>query len=626
MHCPSCHAENEDAVDTCFTCGAVLRASPATIKRGSVIASRYEVLSPLGRGGMGMVFKAHDRVLDEVVAVKTLRSDAAGQPEIARRFRSETRLARKVRHKNVCAIHGYGEEAGLRYIAMEFIEGVDLRRVLREKGRLPPKEAFDTVISVAQGLQAIHKAGVIHRDLKTANIMIDRHGVVRVMDFGVAKQSGAETTSAGAVIGTPEYMSPEQGRGQPVDFRCDIYALGVVIYEVFTGVVPFRGDTPIAIILKHLNDPPPLEGLVASGVPAPVVPILARALAKDPADRYQAPHDLLEALEEARFECYPQEAPAPRRIRGTAAPPPRIEGCVVVDDEPRLTPVPAAPATSLTPVEATLAERETAAMVSTPPEVGPRGARILAARPARVALATIVVAAVVVPLALYLRPRAPVETFHGSTAAESSAPQGVAAPPASLLPAPQAPAPAASLHAPPLATVPTRAASTPPRSTPRVPPIMPSAAPDDGRGPKGRDAAERAVDDAPPRAIEPQAEPAVSPVPAPPRATPAPPLVRRGELVEPGPGVQPPVLVSMPPPDYPMLARRMGREGRVLVRVLVDETGKVLDAAVVHSDRSNVAFDAAALESARKGVFKAPLKYGMPVRMWYEIPVDFRLK
>jgi TonB family protein len=625
MQCPSCHAENEDAVDTCFTCGAVLRVSPATIKRGSVIASRYEVLSPLGRGGMGMVFKAHDRVLDEVVAVKTLRSDAAGQPEIARRFRSETRLARKVRHKNVCAIHGYGEEAGLRYIAMEFIEGVDLRRVLGEKGRLPPREAFDTVIAVAQGLQAIHRAGVIHRDLKTANIMIDRHGVVRVMDFGVAKQSGAETTSAGAVIGTPEYMSPEQGRGQPVDFRCDIYALGVMIYEVFTGVVPFRGDTPIAIILKHLNDPPPLEGLVASGVPAPVVPILARALAKDPADRYQATHDLLEALEEARFECYPQEAPPPaRRVRGPA-PPPRIEGSVVADDEPRLTPIPVATATSLTPVEATLAERETAAMPSTPSDARPRGARILVTRSAAVALVTIVVASVAVLLALHRRAPAPVEALPGSSPAASGTPQGVATPPASSLPPPQAPPPAADVPAPPLATAPPRAASAPPRPMPRVPPITPST-PDDGREAKGRDAAVNAVDEPPPRAVAPQAEPAVSPAPAPPPAAPTLPLVRRGELVEPGPGVQPPVLVSMPPPDYPILARRMGREGRVVVRVLVDETGKVLEASVVHSDRSNVAFDAAALESARKGVFKAALKYGMPVRMWYEIPVDFRLK
>jgi len=483
------------------------------------------------------------------------------------------------------------------------------------------------VISVAQGLQAIHKAGVIHRDLKTANIMIDRHGVVRVLDFGVAKQSGADTTSVGAVIGTPEYMSPEQGRGQPVDFRCDIYALGVVIYEVFAGVVPFRGDTAIAIILKHLNDPPPFDGLVASGVPAPVLPILARALAKDPADRYQATHEVLEALEEARFECYPLEAPAPAaRVRGTAATWPRIEACVVADDEPGLTPLPVATARSVTPVEETIAERETAAMLSTPPEAQPRWARILAARSAPVALLTIVVAAVAVPLALHMRAPAPVETFHGSTPAASGAQQGVAAPPASSLPAPQAGAPAPDLPAPPFATVPPRAASAPPTSTARVPSITLTAAPEDGRGVKGTDATVNVVSEPPPRAPEPQAEEAVSTVPVPPPATLPSPQVHRGELVEPGPGVQPPVLVSVPPPDYPMLARRMGREGRVVVRVLVDETGKVLEAAVVHSDRSNVAFDAAALESARKGVFKAALKDGMPVRMWYEIPVDFRLK
>jgi len=627
MQCPSCHAENEDAVDTCFTCGAVLRASPATIRRGSIIASRYEVLSPLGRGGMGMVFKAHDRVLDEIVAVKTLRYDAAGQPEIARRFRSETRLARKVRHKNVCAIHGYGEEAGLRYIAMQFIEGVDLRRVLREKGRLPPKEAFDTVISVARGLEAIHKAGVIHRDLKTANIMIDNNGVVRVMDFGVAKQFGAETTSAGAVIGTPEYMSPEQGRGQPVDYRCDIYSLGVVIYEVFSGAVPFRGDTPIAIILKHLNDPPPFDGLLALGVPPAVLPILAKALAKDPADRYQATHDLLEALEEARFECYPLEAPVPAaRAGGMSATRPRVAACAVADDEPGLTPVPVAKATSVAPVEETIAERATAAMPSASPEARPRGARPLPAWSARVALLTVVVASVAVPLVLRKRAPAPVETIHGSPPAASGPQQGVAASPVSPPPPPQARPPAPDLPAQHRATIPAPAAPAPPKSTARAPSIALTDAPDDGRGAKGNDAAASVVSEPPARVPEPQAEQAVSTPPVPPPASLPPPQIRRGELVEPGPGVQPPVLVSMPPPDYPVLARRMGREGRVVVRVLVDETGTVIEAAVVHSDRSNVAFDAAALESARKGVFKAALKYGVPVRMWYEIPIDFRLK
>ena len=622
MQCPSCHADNDDAVDSCFTCGAVLRASPATIRRGSVIASRYEVLSPLGRGGMGMVFKAHDRVLDEIVAVKTLRYDAAAQPEIARRFRSETRLARKVRHKNVCAIHGYGEEAGLRYIAMQFIEGVDLRRVLREKGRLPPREAFDTVIAVARGLEAIHRAGVIHRDLKTANIMIDALGVVRLMDFGVAKQSGAETTSAGAVIGTPEYMSPEQGRGQPVDFRCDIYSLGVVIYEVFSGAVPFRGDTPIAIILKHLNEPPPLDGLLDLGVPPAVVPILARALAKDPADRYQTAHDVLAALEEARFECFPTEAPPPAAPPwGTAATTQRGAACAVAEEAPRLTPLPAAKMTKAGPAEQTIAERETAAMPSSPPRARSRAAWSASA-------AALAVVGVSVAVALALRARPP-----GGTARDSSVSVQVAPATAPPLPSP-APEPAARTDA----TLVAPATAAPRKPTARTPTIAPVVRPEGSRRSSGREATVGSPNQSPPAAPqattqagpEPpahaQAEPASATAVAPPAAAPASPQVERGELVEAGPGVQPPVLVTLPPPEYPVLARRMGREGRVIVRVLVDETGKVLEASVVRSDRSNVAFDAAALESARNAVFKSALKYGMPVRMWCEIPIDFRLR
>ena len=300
--CPTCNAENEPGAESCFTCGASLFRSPATISRGSLIASRYEVRRCLGAGGMGVVFEAHDRVLDETVAVKTLRADAAESPEVRRRFLSEIKLARKVRHDNVCGIHEYGDEEGLRYITMEFVEGVDLRRVLRRRGRLPQTEAFQVALQVARGLQAIHEAGVIHRDLKSTNIMLDAHGVVRVMDFGLEKQSGVDTTLLGAVMGTPEYMSPEQARGQRVDYRCDIYALGVVIYEVFTGAVPFRGDTPVAVIAQHLNDPPPLEGSAAAAIPRPLVPVLRRALAKDPAARYQTIDTLIEALDRARAE------------------------------------------------------------------------------------------------------------------------------------------------------------------------------------------------------------------------------------------------------------------------------------------------------------------------------------
>src|SRR5262249_31127962 len=160
---------------------------------------------------------------------------------------------------NVCGIHEYGDDGALRYIAMEFIDGVDLRKLLVERGPMPAAEAFDACIHTAEGLQAIHEAGIVHRDLKTANLMRDAHGVVRLMDFGIAKQVGGDVTPGGAtatglVMGTPEYMSPEQARGgKEIDHRSDIYALGVVAFELFTGSLPFRGETPLIILLKQLQ-------------------------------------------------------------------------------------------------------------------------------------------------------------------------------------------------------------------------------------------------------------------------------------------------------------------------------------------------------------------------------------
>jgi serine/threonine protein kinase len=256
---------------------------------------------------MGMVYKAHDRMLEETVAIKVLRSEFARTQEMAKRFRHEIKLARRVSHRNVCRIHEYGEDGPLRYISMEYLEGTDLKQELREKGPPPPEEAFDVTIQVADGLQAIHDVGIIHRDLKTPNLMRDGRGVVRLMDFGIAKEdndtgSGA-LTSTGQVMGTPEYMSPEQCRGEKIDFRSDIYALGIVNYEIFTGQVPFHGDTPVATIFKHIQDPVPLSGSVAARIPLSAVPILRRALAKDRIGRYETASEMATALRQARADC-----------------------------------------------------------------------------------------------------------------------------------------------------------------------------------------------------------------------------------------------------------------------------------------------------------------------------------
>jgi serine/threonine protein kinase len=304
MICPSCKAPNDDSAEACFTCGRALSA----LTQGSVIDGRYQIESVLGKGGMGMVYRAHDRMLDETVAIKVLRAEFANTPEMAKRFRQEIRLARKVTHRNVCRIHEYGEdENGVRYISMEYVEGTDVKQLAREKGGfLEADEAFDVTIQAADGLQAIHDVGIIHRDLKTSNIMRDPTGRVRLMDFGIAKSEATDRSSGGGgltmegqIMGTPEYMSPEQCLGDKINHLSDIYALGVVIYEIFAGQVPFRGDTPVATLFKHIQDAVPFEGPVAARIPLAAVPVLQKALAKNRADRYPSAAALAEALRKA---------------------------------------------------------------------------------------------------------------------------------------------------------------------------------------------------------------------------------------------------------------------------------------------------------------------------------------
>jgi serine/threonine-protein kinase len=302
MLCPSCQSENDDAAEVCFHCRAVLSA----VTRGSLVASRYRILAPLGRGGMGAVYRARDEVLDDEVALKILRPEVAGTPEMAARFRSEIKLARKVSHWNVCRIHEYGEDGPLQYISMELIAGGTLKDRLRG-GALPVDQAFDIAVQVAEGLAAIHKVGIIHRDLKSANVMIDADGTAKVMDFGIAKPAatGADGgASTGYVLGSPEYMSPEQARGRRADFRSDLYSLGVVIFEAFTGRVPFRGTTPVATLMMHVEAPPPIDD-PALALPPALLPVLRSALAKDPAARFPDAVSLAAALRAARGGAVP---------------------------------------------------------------------------------------------------------------------------------------------------------------------------------------------------------------------------------------------------------------------------------------------------------------------------------
>jgi serine/threonine protein kinase len=325
--CPSCAAETKPSASVCAACGGVIE--PPGLQPGAVVAGRYEVEGRLGAGGMGVVYKARDRMLDEVVALKVLRGDGTGSDEMARRFRSEIRLARAVSHRNVCRIHEYGEEGDFRYVSMAYVDGVDLRRMLRDRGRFSGEDAASLTVQVAEALEAIHAEGIVHRDLKPGNVMVDGRGVARVMDFGIAKQwenaAAVGMTGTGMLVGTPTYMSPEQIRGDKLDGRSDLYSLGIVMFELVTGRTPFRGDTPLAMLFKHINEPPPLHGPEAALIPGPIVPVLERALAKDRDQRYASAREMADALAQAGRECAETGlatgtiAPLPRVLPGPSA-------------------------------------------------------------------------------------------------------------------------------------------------------------------------------------------------------------------------------------------------------------------------------------------------------------------
>jgi serine/threonine protein kinase/tetratricopeptide (TPR) repeat protein len=263
---------------------------------------RYRVEKLLGQGGMGAVYKAYDRDLDRTVALKLIRPELTLQPEFVMRFKQELLLASKISHKNILRIHDLGEAAGKRFISMAYIEGEDLSEVLRKTGRLPVPRVLNIARQLCAALEAAHSEGVIHRDFKPQNILLDRSDNVYVSDFGLAKSLAEEggVTMTGELLGTPRYMAPEQIEGKKVDARTDLYALGLVIYEMVAGEIPFQNETTFTTMYKRANEAPPSPKLINPQAPDWLVGVIMKCLARDPAQRYQRAREILHDIETRR--------------------------------------------------------------------------------------------------------------------------------------------------------------------------------------------------------------------------------------------------------------------------------------------------------------------------------------
>src|SRR5213080_1739004 len=248
---------------------------------------QFRVVERIGSGGMATVFKAYQPTLDRYVAIKVLPAYHARDPVFVKRFVQEARSVAKLAHPNIVQIHDFGDQDNVTYIVMEYVDGGTLKDRLKKP--LPVPEAVDYIIQAAEGLDCAHRNGIIHRDVKPANMLVRRDGHLLLSDFGIAKilEGTTNLTRVGTSIGTPQYMSPEQGTGQAVDRRSDIYSLGIVFFHCLTGRVPFTADNPLTITVKHLQDPLPVEMLRMAGIPSPIEQVVVKMAAKAPQDRYQ---------------------------------------------------------------------------------------------------------------------------------------------------------------------------------------------------------------------------------------------------------------------------------------------------------------------------------------------------
>src|SRR6266542_4143692 len=253
---------------------------------------RYRIVRKLGTGGMANVYLAEDEVLGRRVAIKILNDRHAGDDQFVARFRREAKNAASLSHPNIVSIYDRGEAEGTYYIAMEYLDGRSLKELIVARGPAPIQLAVDYARQILAAIRFAHRHGIVHRDIKPHNVLVDGEGRLKVTDFGIARAGVSQMTEAGSIIGTAQYLSPEQAKGAPVDQTSDLYSVGVVLYELLTGVVPFSGDTPVEIAMKHLSSVPEPPSAKRAEIPRDLDLVVLRALAKDPGDRYQSAEEM----------------------------------------------------------------------------------------------------------------------------------------------------------------------------------------------------------------------------------------------------------------------------------------------------------------------------------------------
>ncbi len=331
--CPKCHTENTSDSQFCKKCATSLphdveitesftktsEIPTEELTPGSTFARRYQIIEELGKGGMGQVYKVLDKETKERIALKLIKPEIASDKKIIKRFRNELTTARKIVQKNVCRMFDLNKDKGNYYITMEYISGQDLKGLIRQTGQLTVRKSIYTAKQICEGLIEAHSLGVVHRDLKPNNIMIDRGGNARIMDFGIAKAiKGKNITGSGVMIGTPQYMSPEQVEGKDVDQRSDIYSLGIILYEMLTDRVPFEGDTPLTVGVKQKTETPKDPKDFNELIPDELSRLILKCLEKERENRYQSAGEVRSELENIEKGIPTTDSVVPKKMPQTS--------------------------------------------------------------------------------------------------------------------------------------------------------------------------------------------------------------------------------------------------------------------------------------------------------------------